>query len=209
MSRQQDPEPREGGPAVPEGESVGQDGGTKRHPRFQKGLQLYHESERSGFQNEDALKRGLQEVVDAAKDGVEDAINWIGTVFASKSAIPSSVVLPKALEKEMRLIFKSRENEKQVTAAAKSMFAKMVGSGPSKSIPKSEIDKCVEMLAASESGSVGVEARQAKSAEGQQQSVKERQQSIKRLMHSALKLSASDEVSLSNRSTFVQSDWPY
>ena len=254
QAHQQDPE---GGRSNTEGKSFAQDGDAQKHPQYQRGLQLYRESERSGFQKVDSLTEGLQEIVDAAEDGVEDAVSWIRSFFASKPAVV--LKLPEGLEKQVRLIAESAENEEQIKMAAKAMFAQMVGSGRDKKIPKSKIDEYVKTLVASESGRVGpeaakweqqtaesrprrmvhsdsdervetltseetgVEERQQVMAasepqvtarrriaasepragsserevvdERQERSTEGQQQSVKRLMYSALKLSASDEVS--------------
>lgn len=65
------------------------------------------------------------------------------------------------------MIAEAAENEEQIKLAAKSMFARMVGTGRDRKIPKSKIDEYVKTLVASEgeSGRVGSAREGQKTAE--------------------------------------------
>ena len=156
----------------------------KSNPLVNKGIQLYNEAEQSGFQNVESLKKGLQYLVEAAEDGVDDAIGWIGTFL---SVTPSQLpTLPNHLLKVMHWVVGSNEAERRIRVIAKTMFSKMAqGSGETKIIPKSKIDESAQLLLSSSAES---------HPPGLAKSAKELRSSVKRLLHSAMLLSGSDEV---------------
>ncbi len=65
--------------------------------RFVKrGAELYEQAELSQFHEHEKLEQSLNLFTEAAEEGEEDAIGWIGNFLDSVQAtLPPSVILPK------------------------------------------------------------------------------------------------------------------
>lgn len=158
--------------------------GLGKNPLVDRGLELYEAAELSGFEERDTLEKSLNFFVQAAENGANEAVHWIGSFLDSMAALPASVVVPDRLLKVMKWITKATESERQVRIVAKSMFSKMAGHN--RAIPRGKIEQSAQMLLSSENENIRVSPEIAKS--------KQLQGSVKRLMHSALLQSGSDEV---------------
>lgn len=164
----------------PEQASYSEDG----EDAFREGLELYSQAEQSNFQNTSALTKSIKQVIEASEKGVEEASIWMKSFLDSRSALPSSVVLPDNLVRTMQVMSDATPTEKQVRLAAKSMFHKMAGEHDS--IPRNEISQKAKMLLESEE------------AVGLRKSSKVLESSVSRLLHDALVINQTDKVCVNN-----------
>ena len=147
---------------------------------FKQGLELYSQAEQSSFQDIDALNKSIKCVIKASERGVDEASVWMKSFLESASALPSSVVLPSPLVREMEVMLDATPTEKQVCLVAKSMFQKMAGGR--ETISRKEISEKAKGLL--ESKDAAHFKKSSKMLEG----------SINRLMHDALVINQKDEV---------------
>ena len=99
------------------GQSWSQSEGTNSKSLYERGLNLYEDSEQKEFQNAESMERGLCFIVQAAQAGEREAIRWIGTFYKTKSSLPTGLVLPSELEDKIRGIARQSEREEQVATA--------------------------------------------------------------------------------------------
>lgn len=88
-----------------------QNEGTNSGSLYKRGLQLYALSEKTEFQDENSLERGLRSIVQAAQAGEIQAVRWIGLSYNTKSLIPTK--LPSELKDEIWRIAQQSKTEEQ------------------------------------------------------------------------------------------------
>lgn len=152
---------------------------------MKKGHELFHQAEQEGFSNTATLVSSLQQFMQAAENGVDEATQWIGSFLGSLSALPPSVVLPEHMVRIMRWVTEATSTDKQIYIIAKSMFREMADGKAS--IPKDKIEEAATRLMSSQSG--GTETpdlvKSSKMLRG----------SIRRLLQEAALSTTTDEVS--------------
>ena len=103
------------------GQTYSQNENTNNKPPFERGLQLYAQSEQSDFQNVESFEDGLRFIVQAAQDGEQKAIQWIGTFCKTKSSHPT---LSCPLESDIQRIAQQSEMQNQSFLENEEQFVK-------------------------------------------------------------------------------------